>query len=302
MTFLTLLTKEMRLSTRRERTIWIIVCYILILGLLGWITISSYSTRVDSWSSVGTVLYPLLLIVQLLLILFITPAFTSTSINGEKERQTFDLLLCSNLSSATLITGKLMAGLINILLLIAASIPLFSLIFFFGGVAPSQVLTALAVFLATAIFTATLGIFNSTIWQRPATSTALSYTLVLIWLGLPLLISVIAPQLVNTPLVQPGANLPASPPPPYFLMWNPLEALLSTFGPGILSGQGNYQFGPLSLTIWQTYIVLDLCVAGLLLVLSIWLVKPHPWARLQKYFQKKQIILEETETTIPVQA
>ena len=301
MTFMTLLTKEMRLSTRRERTIWVIVSYILILGLLGWITINGYSSRVDNWSTVGTVLYPLLLVVQLLLILFITPAFTSTAINGEKERQTFDLLLCSNLSSVALVTGKLLAGLINILLLIAASIPLFSLIFFFGGVAPSQVLMALLIFLVTALVAATLGIFCSTLLQRPATSTAISYAFILIWLGLPLLISIIAPQSFAVASVPPGAKMPPTPPPPYYLMWSPIHALMSTFS-NIAPGQVNYQFGPLTLTNWQTYIILDICAVCIFLALSIWLVKPQPWTRLKRHFRKKHTSNEENETTITVQA
>jgi len=67
-------------------------------------------------------------------------------INGEKERQTFDMLICSRLSPAALIGGKLLSGLINALLLIASSIPLFSLVFFFGGISPLQAFEALVIF------------------------------------------------------------------------------------------------------------------------------------------------------------
>ena len=153
MTFLALLTKELRLRMRRERTIWVIIVYILLMGLLGWFFISSfnngYGYNAYNLSNVGTQLYTLLAMVQLFLILFITPAFTSTAMNGERERQTYDLLLCSRLSSFSLVSGKLVAGLANALLLIAASAPLFSLVFFFGGISPTQVLTALLVFVVT---------------------------------------------------------------------------------------------------------------------------------------------------------
>ncbi|HYU72023.1 MAG TPA: ABC transporter permease subunit, partial [Ktedonobacteraceae bacterium] len=139
-TFVALLTKELRLRLRRERTIWVIIIYLLVMGLLGFIFISeSGSYNAYTLSILGRELYTLLASVQLFLITFITPAFTSTAINGEKERQTFDLLLSSQLSSFALIAGKLVAGLANALLLIAASAPLFSLVFFFGGVGPAQV-------------------------------------------------------------------------------------------------------------------------------------------------------------------
>ena len=159
-TFVALLTKELRLRLRRERTIWVIIIYLLVMGLLGFIFISeSGSYNAYTLSILGRELYTLLVSVQLFLIMFITPAFTSTAINGEKERQTFDLLLSSQLSSFALIAGKLVAGLANALLLIAASAPLFSLVFFFGGVGPGQVLSALLVFVVTAILVGTLACF-----------------------------------------------------------------------------------------------------------------------------------------------
>src|SRR5579859_3270004 len=150
MTFLALLTKELRLRLRRERTIWLLTAYIVLMALLGWFSINSASNNVrysnSALSYVGLSLYYLLSQIQLLLIIFITPAFTATVINGEKERQTFDLLLCSRLSAFSLVFAKLLAGLMNALLLIAASAPLFSLVFFFGGIAPMQVLRALLVY------------------------------------------------------------------------------------------------------------------------------------------------------------
>src|SRR5947209_3245929 len=176
MTFVALLTKELRLRLRRERTIWVIIIYLLVMGLLGFLFISqSGSYNSYTLSSLGRQLYTLLASVQLFLIMFITPAFTSTTINGEKERQTFDLLLCSRLSSLSLVSGKLVAGIANALLLIAASVPLFSLVFFFGGISPSQVASALLIFVVTAIMIGTFGLFCSTIVNRPAVSTAVAY-------------------------------------------------------------------------------------------------------------------------------
>ena len=40
MTFVALLTKELRLRLRRERTIWVIIIYLLVMGLLGFLFIS----------------------------------------------------------------------------------------------------------------------------------------------------------------------------------------------------------------------------------------------------------------------
>jgi len=37
MTFFVLLTKEMRLRMRQERTVWVMIVYVLLLGSLGWL-------------------------------------------------------------------------------------------------------------------------------------------------------------------------------------------------------------------------------------------------------------------------
>src|ERR1700716_1591996 len=127
MTFAALLTKELRLRLRRERTIWVIIIYLLVMGALGFLYISQQNGfNSSNLSQIGLILYTILSMVQLFLIMFITPAFTTTAINGEKERQTFDLLLSSRLSAFSLIAAKLVAGLANALLLIAASTPIFS--------------------------------------------------------------------------------------------------------------------------------------------------------------------------------
>ncbi|GAC1362682.1 MAG: hypothetical protein NVS2B12_02560 [Ktedonobacteraceae bacterium] len=287
MTFLALLTKEMRTRMRRERTIWVIVVYIFLLGSLGWLVISnsnrSASNSINNWSSIGYLLYTLLLVIQIFLVLFITPAFTSTTINGEKERQTFDLLLCSRLSMFSLLSGKLLAGLMNALLLIAASIPLFSLVFFFGGVSPLQALEALVVSIMTALVAATLGIFCSAIFQRPAVSTAITYMLILLWLILPLIVAIMTPPQLP---VQSNLALPIQEPaPPFFLLWNPVVALMTTFSSPYYFGfpKGDYVLGSLNFAAWQGYILLDVVVSALLFLSSVWLIKLSPtfWLRLQ---------------------
>lgn len=229
MTFFALLTKELRLRLRSERMVWIIVVYVVLMGLLGWLSISSTSNAYQNmWSETGTVLYNLLSAVQIFLILFITPSFTATTVNGEKERQTFDLLLCSNLSSLQLVAGKLLAGLSNALLVIAASIPLFSLVFFFGGVSLQQALTALTIFVVSAITVATFGLFCSTIFQRPAISTAVAYMVILLWLTMPLIITSMFQQTPATVAISSPAgtitrtSLTGS---TLLLIWNPLSAL-----------------------------------------------------------------------------
>ncbi len=276
MTFVALLTKELRLRLRRERTIWVIIIYLLVMSSLGFL----YITRTNSYnayslSSLGTGLYTLLAFLQLSLILFITPAFTTTSINGEKERQTFDLLLCSRLSSFTLITGKLVAGLTNAFLLIAASVPLFSLVFFFGGVGPDQVLNAALVFIVTAIVVGAFGLFCSTLLKRPPVSTAVTYMLCVVWTLLPWVLAALLN--LNSPLT---GNTQVS----YLFLGNPLLALYSTLD--FVSGLSFNFFGHAILS-WNSYLVVNLLLTLVLILASMWLVKPNPVGRMSRWMEKR---------------
>ena len=280
MTFVALLTKELRLRLRRERTIWVIIIYLLVMGLLGFLFISqSGSYNSYTLSSLGRQLYTLLASVQLFLIMFITPAFTSTAINSEKERQTFDLLLCSQLSSFSLIAGKLAAGLANALLLIAASVPLFSLVFFFGGVGPAQVLSALVVFVVTAILVGTFGLFCSTILKRPPVSTAIAYMLCVIWVLFPWLLSL---------LLALSGSINGPWPSSLLFIGNPILALISTFtfyGPFPLPIV--YPFFGINVASWISYTVINLLVSIIFILLSMWLVKPNPIGRLSRLVEKR---------------
>jgi ABC-type transport system involved in multi-copper enzyme maturation permease subunit len=296
----TLLTKEIRLSLRRERTMWVLIIYTLLMGLLGWFSLNTNSNynnlSTNGLSSVGLSLYQLLSTVQLLLIIFIIPSFTANAVNGEKEQQTFDMLICSHLSAFSLITSKLIAGLLNTLLLIAASAPIFSLVFFFGGVSLSQVVNSLAVLIATTLLIGTLGLFYSTIFQRPAVSTAITYTSSLFWTLLPAIIFLIILSSAN-------ANLFAIY--PYhsrlLLLWNPMVALGSTYhvsgiqwiyfilGLGSSSSNGTntaiyapYTIGNMKIDPWLAYIIISIAVTLLLFLLSIVIIKPCAISRFRR--------------------
>jgi ABC-type transport system involved in multi-copper enzyme maturation permease subunit len=296
MTFFALLTKELRLRLRRERTIWVIISYILLLGVLGWFYINSFSgSYTNNYNSnglgdTGAKLYYLLSLVQLLLIIYITPAFTSNAVNGEKERQTFDMLLCSRLSAFSLVSGKLVAGVVNALLLLVASVPLFSLVFFFGGISPQQVLIALLVYIVTTLTIGMLGLFCSTLFSRPAVSTAITYIIVVIWVVLPLLLSLLtvsSGDILNViQLTISGSQSSLSSSKSILLyIWNPTTALISTWPRG-----GNlpyYTLGKLRFAPWVAYSILSLATTVVLFALSMWTVKPNPLGRLRTLLRRE---------------
>ena len=284
MTFTALLTKELRLRLRRERSVWLIIIYLLVMGLLGFGFLqreNAFSGGYQGYllSQIGAQLYALLSFVQLFLIVFIAPAFTATAINGEKERQTFDLLLCSKLSAFSLLAGKLIAGLANALLLIAASIPLFSLVFFFGGVAPSQVLSTLVVFVMIALVAGTFGLFCSTLLHRPTVSTAAAYIFCALWMFSYPIVTFLT--LGNSLSSNSRWSIWIQ----WLNAWNPISALNSTVSGG-QGGAVSFSLFRLHLAPWVAFTLVSLVVAIILFILSIVFVKPNPAGRFLSWLRR----------------
>ncbi len=298
MTFFALLIKEMRLRMRQERTVWVLIVYVLLLSLLGWLYLgpisgSSNTSYSSDWNATGIALYQLLTTVQIILIMFITPSFTSNAVNAEKELKTYDMLLCSQLSSFSLVAGKFIAGLSNVLLLIAAAIPLFSLVFFFGGFAPQHILQDLAMFVITAAMIASFGLLCSTIFAKRSVSTAIAYTAVLLWLTMP-------PLFVDLVMVRGQGDqqqiLNA-------LIWNPLFILVLNAGT-TSSAPATYVLAGIHLAPWLAYIIFSAGAMLLFLLLSLYFVKPYPLSRIRARFttyrkrRRKRLDYQETQTTL----
>lgn len=173
--------REIRSRMRTWRSPATITLYLGVLAFIAlmffWLEIRN-SYRVSY--RMGMELYMILAIVQFGLIAFVTPALTSGSITGEKERQTLDILLVTKLSAPSIVLGKLFSSLSYLLLLIFASVPLFSLVFLFGGVAPSEILITFGVYIFTAIYLGSMGVFYSAITKRTQISTVLTYLTVLV--------------------------------------------------------------------------------------------------------------------------
>src|SRR5207302_6929891 len=147
-----IVAKEYRTRTRTWRSPFAITLYIVLLGGLGWAVFAAMTSNTAGFGSQGTnygqFLFLFLVIFQVVLLAFITPALTSGAISGERERQTLDLLFVTPIAPFSIIWGKLLASMSFVVFLLILSIPIFSLVFLFGGVDLDQIVSA---FLVTAV-------------------------------------------------------------------------------------------------------------------------------------------------------
>lgn len=126
---------------------------------------------------------------QALLLPLVVPALTCGAITLEREREMLELLLLTRQSPLQICLGKLGSGVGLGLVLLLASVPVLSLSFTLGGVAPADAIASVSVLAASVLAAGALGLAASAIAPKTASASAASYLLVGFSLvGVPLLL------------------------------------------------------------------------------------------------------------------
>jgi ABC-type transport system involved in multi-copper enzyme maturation permease subunit len=126
----------------------------------------------------GGVLYGMFAMLQLTLMLFFAPLFTAAVVAYEKDRRTFNLLLMTSLSDVEIVLGKLVAGLLNILIILGASVGLLSICALLGGISFGQVGSLFAVTAASGVAGGAMGLLIA-LW-RDRTFQSISLTILMV--------------------------------------------------------------------------------------------------------------------------
>ena len=119
-------------------------------------------------------------VAQLLLVILYAPAFASTAITAEKERNTYDLLFATLLRPRDIVAGKLLASIVVLLLFVLLSLPVFGACFLLGAVSVRE---AAAIYLITAASSMTFGLLGlsvSAVARSSQTALVSTYVLLLV--------------------------------------------------------------------------------------------------------------------------
>ena len=106
-------------------------------------------------------LYLTLAMAECLLIVFIAPALAGTGISQERENGNLELFLSTGVSPWQVILGKLVSCMNMMLVLIVTSLPVFSLVFVYGGVQMRDLIAMISVLLIVALEICSLSILCS---------------------------------------------------------------------------------------------------------------------------------------------
>ena len=286
------LAKELRDRVRTWRSPLLITIYVLALAQIGGFVYylqTRYSYGGTQALRLGVELFGILAIAQLALIAFLAPGMTASIISGERERQTWPLLLVTRLSPFSIVIGKLLSAISYIVLLILASMPIYSMVFLFGSVAMRDLLLVVLISLATTVTIASLGLFCSALFKRTITAIVISYLLSFFLFG-GTLISAAVIQNMN---MEKWSRLNQIPPTPFIVNFNPIVALGSALPTGMdmvpfarrtvvravsttfIMGQPVTVKPVEPMPVWQVNLMLDALIVLICLLLTVWLIRPQ---------------------------
>lgn len=259
--------KELRSRMRGRRAFVVLTSFLLVMsGLISLVYLgfaSSSGGYGPEQQLAGKFVFAAVLSMQVILVIFIGPAFTAGAISGEKERQTYDLLRTTLLPASSFVLGKLISALSYVLLLIVASIPLLSIAFLLGGISPVELLVSQLLIMVSAVTFALYGMFCSTLMRTTLAASVLTFAGSLFFtVGLPIIILLGGTLLSSTVFLASG-------------MTNTAE-LLMTYG-GLALSTTNL---PATLILSEVFLIQEdalfffkTSIGGK----SVWLFSPWPW-------------------------
>lgn len=115
------------------------------------------------------------MIVQLIMVALLTPAYVAGAIAEEKDRKTLEFMLATDLSNHEIILSKLLSRLANIALFLVTGLPILSLLQFLGGVDAELMLMGFAGTGLMLLGVASVSILFSTLLQKPRDAIGLTY-------------------------------------------------------------------------------------------------------------------------------
>lgn len=178
-------TKEQKVRARSPKLMLLIVGYnlgLVFLMVIAYLSIYGTNQQIERMARYQNtlMLYVLIGVFQFALILLIVPAFTAGTITGEKERQTFDVLITTNRKPLEIIIGKLGSSVSMVLLLIVSSLPILAIVFSVGGVSLIDIVLYVILCSFEALFVGSIGLFFSSISKSTTKSTVSTYVTILI--------------------------------------------------------------------------------------------------------------------------
>jgi len=160
--------KELRVSSRRKRNYTLRQIYVILLTFfiaIVWLSMvnseGSSAYQKSRLALAGKTIVTTIVIFQFFATQIIAVIMLSTSISDEIYHRTLGLLMTTPIGGFQIVMGKLFSKLLQLILLLAISLPLLAIVRIFGGVPWNYVLSSLFITLTAVIFAGSLSLYFS---------------------------------------------------------------------------------------------------------------------------------------------
>jgi ABC-type transport system involved in multi-copper enzyme maturation permease subunit len=258
--------KELRVSSRRKRNYYLRCCYIILLGIFvlsTWYTTVIFRSsgsavyQISRLSQAGRHIITAIIWFQFIVAQIIAIVMLSSSISDEIHTGTMNVLMTTPISSFQIVTGKLMSKLLQLILLLAISLPLLAIIRVFGGVPWDYVVSSVFITLSASVFAGSMSLLLSMSYRNSYSvimSAVIGYLLV--FAALPGLFSgLAAARFFNQQTTQSVLALTS----PFWALLRTTEAMSSASGKNVFS--------------WPMHCLIMLAVTAILITISVWRVR-----------------------------
>ncbi|MFJ7950942.1 ABC transporter permease [Lysinibacillus sp. NPDC096418] len=261
------LVKELKLRFRSFKSFSGLMFYLAVICIFiaGFLMLATEFTGKGFFSpDMSFIMFAVLTILQMALVLFITPSLTAGAISSEREKQTLNILLTTTQSSTQIIIGKLLSSVAFLVLMLVAGLPLYSLVFLFGGVSPSQLVSIFLFYLVTVIAIGSIGVMFSTITKKTIVAMIATYGSIIFLGGITafFFFLTMAFQQMGNPM---GGNTSFL---TYF--WasiNPGALMLTLISPAM--GDALTELSGVELPVWVTYLIVYVLIIVFSLTVAI---------------------------------
>ncbi len=204
--------KELRVASRRVRSYALRTGYIILLCILmlsAWYQIvgrpnAGVAFGVSRATVVSTQVAGRILLFQFIAAQLVAALMLCSSIGDEMRRRTLGVLLTTPITSVHIVAGKLLSGLLQIVLLLATGLPALAVLRIFGGLSWGDAYAAFWITLTAAIFAGALSLLLATYYRHPFQAISVGAVVYLVlFVGMPF----VAACLVTAGILNPPVTL-----------------------------------------------------------------------------------------------
>jgi ABC-type transport system involved in multi-copper enzyme maturation permease subunit len=257
--------KELRVSSRRRRNYLLRVAYIALLSvfiLSAWYSAfgirssGSAAYQVSRLSQMGRIVITTVVWFQFVAAQFIAAVMLSSSISDEVRSGTLGVLMTTPISSFQIVTGKLLGKLLQLMLLLATSLPMLAIIRVFGGVPWDYLISSVCITLTAAILVGALSLLFSMLFRR-------AHNVIILIIVVYLLLFAALPGMFIW--IAAEGSLSQQVTSSVIALTNPFWALMTSTRAMLLP-----QGGTAGIFLWPVHCLIMLAVTAFLITISVW--------------------------------